>query len=130
MYQWANDLAKDVTAPLEVVVNKAFIRDPEAFIFDAGNVSIVKVDLIPGHRPDAFIRINDITHCVEIKRAAFDGKALLQLRRYMEVYKLPGVAIGSEWAASKKIPNDIKWRTIPRYVLRPYHVNVTQLLRQ
>lgn len=54
----------------------------------------VKANFNVKNKPDGFVRMADEVVPVEIKRDAFDAKALKQLQRYMRVYKSQkGVAV-------------------------------------
>lgn len=88
----------------EIDLKEEFLRNLRVYL--PGATQIEPTDCIRGHRPDAWLALEGRELPVEIKRDAFDGKAVLQLLRYMRVYDCErGVAVAPSLATP--LPSNI-----------------------
>lgn len=77
--------------PKEHVIRSLFFDGLSFYLPGAEQVSLPTVGK---NKPDGFVRLNGNLAPVEIKRFAFDAKALLQIERYMSAYDARlGVAV-------------------------------------
>lgn len=88
----------------EADVKGRFLQALDVYL--PGATVIEPTECIRGHRPDAWLCLDGREVPVEIKRGAFDGKAVLQLVRYMRVYDCEhGVAVAPSLAVP--LPSNI-----------------------